>query len=95
MTDRYASRTHFGVVMATLGLHPDDAARKAGVSPETWHAWSMGLAPIPWTALRMFELMVEALQRPAIKVAWHAPGLYGMHAWHSGDDAGDDHGAAK
>lgn len=74
MTDRYARRERLQAVVAQLGLHPDDAARKAGVSAETWRSWLDGAAPIPWAALRMFELMLEARQRPATTVAWCAPG---------------------
>jgi hypothetical protein len=75
MADRYATVDELKSLIRKLDLHPDDAARKAGVSRETWRGWIGGDVQIPWTAYAFFGLMLAARQQSNVQVYWSTPPL--------------------
>lgn len=72
-SDRYATVDELKGLIRKLDLHSDDAARKAGVSRETWQGWLDGVVLIPWSVRAFFALTLEQRQQPNMLMYWSEP----------------------
>lgn len=81
MRDRHAHLPRFLDLIDRLGLAHIDAARKAGVSMETWNCWVNGVVLVPWSVWQMFVLLLQQRNQPAWKFSWSEPPDVAQSTW--------------
>lgn len=58
MTDENPRHEHLLRLLWDLNITNAEAIRLCKVNPRTFYRWLAGTSPVPYTAIRMFELML-------------------------------------
>ena len=58
MTDESPRHEHLLRLLWDLNITNAEAIRLCKVNPRTFYRWLAGTSPVPYTAIRMFELML-------------------------------------
>jgi len=63
--DEEARSEHLLKLLWDLNMTNAEAIRLCKVNPRTFYRWLAGTSPVPYTAIRMFELMLALRQSKA------------------------------